>query len=488
MKINSINSVNFKGLWEKKPVEPIGKNSKGKQVQVEENIYHPFADETQEEINANFVTPVVKAYNVYHNSSPNRFSYQSCIIPKATVGEKLQITKAQYEEYEKLTQGFTKEARFLPDDTQNASYKAIAGREIGINGLEKHVAQADLKYITEPEEIFNYFGIKTKRTKDDKLILSHYGQPSTGYTFKDLGVDEEELFKDVVAIQGDANFRDSNLTELKNLRIIKGGVIFSKSKITDLGDLEIIGKDASFTNSKITSLGKVKEIGGRGFFQNSKIKDLGALKSIGGANFEDSEITDLGGVEIIKGDAYFKNSKIETLGALKEIGGYTDFRKSKITDLGNLQMIKGGVSFEHSSVINLGKLTVIGGSAIFDNSKITDLKDLKSIEEDAYFMNSQITSLGGLTYIGGDANFADSKVEDLGALERIGEWATFTNSEITSLKNLREIGSDADFSNSKVTDLGALEHIWGSAILAKHDKNLKPKDFKGIADKGVRRR
>ena len=60
-------------------------------------------------------------------------------------------------------------------------------------------------------EIFEKYGIKTSVNKDNKIIISHYAQPKEG-TFKELGIDENELIKDVVACTGVFDTRKSALT------------------------------------------------------------------------------------------------------------------------------------------------------------------------------------------------------------------------------------------------------------------------------------
>ena len=255
-------------------------------------------------------------------------------------------------------------------------------------------------------------------------------------------------------ILGNADFSNSNITDLGNLQHIGENADFSNSEITDLGNLQHIGGYADFSNSKVTSLGNLKSIGGNAFFGHSKVTTLGNLQNIGGdAYFEDSEVTDLGNLQIIEGDA--------------------NFRYSIVTDLGNLKSIGGNAFFGHSKVTNLGNLKSIGLRASFRYSKVTSLGNLKSIGGGANFRYSIVTDLGNLESIGENADFRDSKVTSLGNLQSIGEYADFSDSKVTTLGNLQNIGGDAYFEDSEVTDLGNIEHIGGKIITDENNAYLK---------------
>ncbi len=263
---------------------------------------------------------------------------------------------------------------------------------------------------TKSEKIFNYFGLQAKQDKNGMLIISEYRQPNNNFSFKDVGIDENELFKDVINIEKSANFQDSSLTCLHNL--------------------ESIGGAAFFSNSKIENLGNLKSINGSVFLHNSKLKHLDNLEYVGGNLYlNHSLITDLGKLNTINGDAWFEDSKVKSLGNLKYINGNAFFEKSNITDLGNLELIKGKANFRFSNVLSLGSLKEIGGDAIFQESSIT--------------------SLGTLKRIGGNAYFYFSKVTDLGNLEYIGRNGYFDETMITDFKNLKTIGNDGFFDESQ---------------------------------------
>ena len=282
-----------------------------------------------------------------------------------------------------------------------------------------------------------------------------------------------------------------NYTPTKETRcpymVILGDADFTNSNITDLGKLQFIGGDADFTNSNITDLGKLQSIGGDAYFDNSNITDLGKLQSIGGyAYFNDSKITTLGELQKIGGKAYFNNSEVTSLGKLQKIGGNVYFKNSKVTSLCKLQVIGGSALFEVSKVTDLGELQKIGGNVYFKNSKLTSLCKLQVIGGSAYFEYSNITDLGELQSIGGDAYFDFSKVTDLGELQKIGENTYFEYSNITNLGKLQSIGRNAYFNFSKVTDLGNIEYIGGKIIAIGSNSYLKEEYERRINGKSLK--
>ena len=242
------------------------------------------------------------------------------------------------------------------------------------------------------QEILEELGIKCKKDTDGRLIISHYkAKYNDKYSYSDLGINENKLFKEIKAIEGDADFKYSQITSLGNLLTIGGHAIFEDSQITNLGNLLTIGGDAYFSFSQVTDLGKLQTIGGNADFENSQVTNFGNLQTIGGyANFYNSQITDLGNLQTIGGNAYFRESKITSLGKLQTIGGWAIFIYSQITNLGNLQTMGGLADFENSQVTDLGNLQSIGGNANFYNSQITDLGNLQSIGEDVYIYDSKL--------------------------------------------------------------------------------------------------
>ncbi len=152
----------------------------------------------------------------------------------------------------------------------------------------------DLKAAIENNDaktIYRCLGIEVEEDKDGYLTIFEYEQQSEDYTFKDLGINENKLLEKVKKIENDADFYDSEVTNLKNLEVIDGNANFCHSKITDLGNLKKIGGNACFYASQVTNLENLQTIDGN-------------------ADFSDSQVTDLGNLEKIGGDVYIKNSPL----------------------------------------------------------------------------------------------------------------------------------------------------------------------------------
>ena len=289
-----------------------------------------------------------------------------------------------------------------------------------------------------------------------------------------IGKEINYVPKNLLYISGDADFRDSQITDLGNLTSIGLYADFRGSQIRDLGNLTSIGLYADFRGSQIRDLGNLTSIGGGADFGDSQITDLGNLTSIGGdASFRGSQITDLGNLTSIGMCADFRDSQITDLGNLTSIGLNAYFENSQITDLGNLTSIGRDADFGDSQITDLGNLTSIGRDADFGNSQITDLGNLTSIGRNADFENSQITDLGNLTSIGGSVDFRGSQITDLGNLTSIGMDAYFGDSQIRDLGNLTSIGGSADFRDSQITDLGDLEYIGRTVYYDEHNELIK---------------
>ena len=272
--------------------------------------------------------------------------------------------------------------------------------------LEKEVIRikSDLKEAIESNDaarIYEYFGVEVEADKSGLLTISEYRQPLSDITYSDIGIDENKLFERVKTIKGNADFSDSLITDLGNLKLIGGNANFRYSQVIDLGQLKSIGGNVRFSNSQVSNLGNLESIGRDAWFSNSQVRNLGNLKSIGR-------------------DVWFTNSQVRNLGNLKSIGGDADFSASQVIDLGNLKSIGRNAYFGNSQITNLGNLESIGGDAVFEISQVIDLGKLKSIGGDAWFSDSEIIELGNLESISGDAYFSDSQVMDLGKLKFVG--------------------------------------------------------------------
>lgn len=260
---------------------------------------------------------------------------------------------------------------------------------------QRHSAQKTIKKDLEipiknndTEKILNYFDINTKKDTDGKLIISDYSQPvflqykksSTihdgrkFFTFSELGIDENALFKDIKKIEGNAEFASSNVTDLGILEEITGDTNFCNSKIIELVNLKKIGGNAQLSDSQIINLGNLEHIGGNLYmFRLMGLKSLGKLKEVGGGvNFFHSYITDFGSLEKIGGSADFMNLELENLGNIKEIGGTANFCNSKIKTLGKLASIGKDLNLSKASVESLGDLKFVGDRAFLRECDISN--------------------------------------------------------------------------------------------------------------------
>ena len=94
------------------------------------------------------------------------------------------------------------------------------------------------------EDIFAAAGIKVKVNPDKTFTISHYRpyvEVDENYIrFSELGIEENELMKNVKVIQNDADFYKSEITELPKLEAIGGTADFlEKSKIKDKEKIHI---------------------------------------------------------------------------------------------------------------------------------------------------------------------------------------------------------------------------------------------------------
>ena len=168
--------------------------------------------------------------------------------------------------------------------------------------------------------------------EDGKRILSEYKQPHEGFTYSDLGINENELVKDVYKIKGNANFKNSKATDLSSLETIGGYAWFQNSQVTDLSSLKTIGEDADFRKSQVTNLSSLKTIGGDAHFENSKVTDLSSLESIGkNAYFYNSQVIDLCRLETIGKHAWFENSQVRSVPSLIKIVNDVYIKDSYLT-------------------------------------------------------------------------------------------------------------------------------------------------------------
>lgn len=168
--------------------------------------------------------------------------------------------------------------------------------DIARKELETHIENKDYA------EVLGYFGIKSKK-EDGMLIISFFKSPSLHFTYEDLGIDEDEMFKHIKKIEGRADFENSLLKNTGALQFIEGSAFFQNTQVERLENLVEIGGSAYFTKSRVTDLGKLKKIGHKADFEKSIMSSLGSLEEIGK-------------------DALLSKSKISDLGNLRKVGGY----------------------------------------------------------------------------------------------------------------------------------------------------------------------
>ena len=148
--------------------------------------------------------------------------------------------------------------------------------------------------VKECVEIFEKYGIKTYVNKKNQIIISHYSQPKDT-TFKELGIDENELIKDVVACTGIFNTRKSALTSFP-LEAVQELRLDEATEISEMPNLKAVGR--ILVNSKLKKLPKLKSLGSIAL-ENSPIKALPKLKHAGIIIAQNSALKDLDSLEDI---------------------------------------------------------------------------------------------------------------------------------------------------------------------------------------------
>lgn len=251
-------------------------------------------------------------------------------------------------------------------------------------------------------EIFNKYGIKTRMNGDD-LIISHYCQPKEK-TFKELGIDENELIKNVVGCEGTFDTRKSALTtfplvvskeirlyddiiitEMPNLKA--AGVIMTNKHLKKLPKLKAVGS-VSFEESPIKSLPKLKQAGIL-IAQNSALKELPCLETVFKLCIVDCPIEDIKKLET--GDDIFICSSDET-------------NKTPVSIL-NLEEVK---------------------NLFVANSKLKSLPKLKKAEKLAFY-NCEIKSIKSSI----KANVEiEKQITDEGLSDKFDNFTDWYNSEV----------------------------------------------------------
>lgn len=272
----------------------------------------------------------------------------------------------------------------------------------------------------DTKTILEYFGHNVEEDEDGKLTIDCYNQLKQNYSYSDLGINENDLFKDIKQVKGNVNLNGSNVTSLGNLENIDGDLCLWGAILESFGNLKRVGRDISRGTQALPSVLSLDSIG------NINIKEL---KKVASNNSSPEEIFKLIGISTKKDKKGFLN-----------ISEYHQPIENEILSFKEL-----GVN-EDNLLANVKR---INGNADFRDSELEELKNVESIGGDTFFENSKIKSLGKLKNIGGDAVFIGVKLEDLGNLTTIGRNATFCDSSIKSVGNLKRIGGDVDIDKDK---------------------------------------
>ena len=206
----------------------------------------------------------------------------------------------------------------------------------------------------------------TESIKNNPLTESDY------LKYLDIKSNEIKYLVEYARSNGNVDNLQSLIRQKVESKDLDAKTIKYSDFVFDVNDIDKKSKhffgNADFRDSVISDLGNLTTIRGNADFEGSNITSLGNLTTIGGdADFRDSDISDLGNLTTIGGDADFGASGISDLGNLTTIGRNADFKGSNITSLGNLTTIGRNADFRYSVIADLGNLTTIGGNAIFDN-------------------------------------------------------------------------------------------------------------------------
>ena len=126
----------------------------------------------------------------------------------------------------------------------------LNGYELDLQALEyrKGIVNLAKSFIQDDIDSKNYInilklaGIDAKYGDDGLLELSNFKKPHSDYTFQDLGINENEMFKSIGVIDGYADFGGTQVTNLGKLKTINGNVSLEYSKLSDIGNVEVKGR------------------------------------------------------------------------------------------------------------------------------------------------------------------------------------------------------------------------------------------------------
>ena len=226
-------------------------------------------------------------------------------------------------------------------------------------------------------DVFNDNGIEAE-LHNAGIVISKYSQPK-GKTFEELGINEDELIKNVIACRGCFDTRksklttfplvaaqeirlhkDTNITQMPNLKV--AGVIVCNKTLKKLPKLKTI-ISINMDESPIKSLPKLKEAGII-IAQNSKLESMENLEKIEKLCVIDCPLENLSSLKIAK-DVFLCSSNEEN--------------KLEIHSLNELEEVD-NLFVANSNLKTIPKLKKAGKIALF-NSKIKSIK--KSLKAEA---------------------------------------------------------------------------------------------------------
>ncbi len=309
------------------------------------------------------------------------------------------------------------------------------------------------------ETILKHFGFNVEFDENDLMILDEYKKPAKSFNLADIGVNEDDLFKNIVRIKGDANFSGTAVRNTGNLKHIEGSVVLANSKIQAMPRLiSAYNKQKTGYNDANSDLHySLKEENLKTIANELKDavenKDYAAILRYFDINFEYDE---------------------DGLMVLDEFYEPWGFRYSEIGVnvedlLKNVSEIKGEFYFLTDRIKNIGSIKNIGGE-IKDYSA-SELYISKKVSENKKEGIELIAKNSGY-FIDSDENGITVKKFDKKLEKALIEYGIEPD-EI--FEHITRIDGNADFRESKITDIKGLTYIKGDVDIRK--SNLKNSDF-----------
>lgn len=342
------------------------------------------------------------------------------------------------------------------------------------------------------EAIFNHpsFDFGAKKLENGRYELEEYHSPKGNFSFSDLGINENELFKNVEKINGDADFFGTEVHSLSNLKSVSGNLTLSWSSVQDFGSLKEIGGNLDLSSTKITSLVGIEKIVGNldciDSLASKPVFDLASLKYLGGyLSVDDQEViggdnleyfgagvdSDYDGeileeelnIRVVKNR--IKNAKVD--GERQKIFEALDIECKKLKN-GKLAIsqypgpILRGISAEKLGIdeeeLFKDVYAILGDVKFSDKTPINWAEFDKQKSPNAQLVKDAYNSLG-FSYFEPSKNADLSKLKDL----RVIKGNVYASScDSVNLGNVQKIKGDAHLDYVKKINLGELRETEGS--------------------------